>query len=251
MSLVTNRKTNNSILFLTTLGVYLGLVLVGGAAPQVFAHGALTRNFDLTDEVEVTDDLEKKPDNETAALSLSIRTYLEDVEHFLNTLQKLGQSGKFEPLHDAFEVTQTTLLPCVAANKVGSYTANTFELKNELLRPSLERFSKLLTDGYSLADCLPNSRFDGKEVTNSKFTFKLNDAAFSVQVSVQKASPEIAKRLSGDLVSVFTRFTPSAGDLARQKIFENTSFKSQNDQVFVVTRLARADLDPLLARRAK
>ena len=77
------KKTNNSILFLTTLGVYLGLVLVGGAAPQVFAHSALTRNFELQDEIEVSDDLEKKPDNEAAALSLSIKTYLEDVEFFL------------------------------------------------------------------------------------------------------------------------------------------------------------------------
>jgi hypothetical protein len=248
---VTNRRTNNSLLFLTTLGVYLGLVLVGGAAPQVFAHGALTRTFDLKDEVEVTDDLDKNPDNEAAMLSLSIKSYLEDVEYFLATLQKLGQSGKFDLSRDAFEVTQATQLPCVPANIVGSYTANTFEVRNELLRPSLERFSKLLTDGYSLADCLPSARFGGQEATSSKFTFKLDAKSFSVQVVAQKGSPELARKVSGSLVSVFARFTPKPGELARQKIFENTSFKSQNDQVFVVTRLARADLDPLLATSAK
>ena len=247
---MTNRK-NNSILFLTTIGVYLGLVLVGGSAPQVFAHGALTRNFELKDEIENHDDLEKKPDNETAALALSIKTYLQDVEYFLTTLRKLGQNGKFDPVRDGFEVTQTTQLPCVAGNKVGSYSANTFELKNELLRPSLERFSKLLTDGYSLADCLPSERFSGQEATHSRFTFKLDDSTFSVKVSVQKASPEIAKRLAGDLVTVLGVFTPTAGELARQKIFENTSFRSKNDQVSVVTRLARSDLDPLLALGAK
>ena len=246
-----NRKANNSLLFLTTLGVYLGLVLVGGAAPSVFAHGALTRPFELQDEIEVTDDLDKKPDNETAALGISIKTYLEDVEYFLKTLQKLGQNGKFDPSRDSFEVTQTTLLPCVAANNVGSYTANTFDLRNDSLRPSLERFSKLLTDGYSLADCLPTAHFEGKEATHSKFTFKLDDSALSVQVAVQKVSPEIAKRVSDGLATVFAKLTPTAGELARQKIFENTSFKSSNDQVFVVTRLARADLDPLLATRAK
>jgi hypothetical protein len=247
---VTNRRTNNSILFLTTLGVYLGLVLVGGAAPQVFAHGALTRNFELKDEIETRDDLDNKPDGDTGTLSLSIKTYLEDVEYFLDALQKLEQNGKFDPAHDRFEVTQSTLLPCVAANKVGNYTANTFDLKNESLRPSLERFSKLLTDGYSLADCLPNSRFDGKEVTSSKFTFKLDDDALYVQVAVQKASPEIAKRLSADLASVFPRFAPSAAQLARLKIFENTTFKSKNDQVLVITRLPRAALEPLIAKRA-
>ena len=246
---MTNRK-NNSILFLTTLGVYLGLMLVGGAAPQVFAHGALTRDFDLQDEIEISDDLDNKPDVDPT-LAISIKTYLEDVEGFLNTLRKLDDDGKFDPAADAFEVTQTTLLPCVPANKIGSYTANAFALKNESLRPSLERFSKLLTDGYSLADCLPNSRFDGNEATSSKFTFKLDPSALAVQVSVQKVSPEIAKQLSVDLGTVLTKFTPTAGELARRKIFENTSFDSKNDQVTVVTRLARADLDPLLSSRAK
>lgn len=244
-------RKNNSILFLTTLGVYFGLILVGGAAPQVFAHGALTRSFELQDEIEINDDLDKKPDNETATLSLSIKTYLEDVEYFLGALRRLRENGKFDFSNDAFEVTQSTLLPCVAANNVGSYTANTFDLKNEQLRPSLERFSKLLTDGYSLADCLPQSRFDGKEATSSRFTFKYDAAGLAVHVSVQKASPEIAKKLSGDLVTEFAKFTPTSGELARRKIFENTSFKSKNDQVSVVTRLPRADLDPLLATRAK
>ena len=244
-------RKNNSLLFLTTLGVYLGLVLVGGAAPQVFAHGALTRNFELQDEIEISDDLDTKPDNEPASLSLSIKTYLEDVESFLNALSGLRQNGKFDTGLDAFEVTQTTLLPCVSGNKVGSYTANTFELKNELLRPSLERFSKLLTDGYSLADCLPNSRFEGCEVTNSKFTFKLDGSALTVEVAVRKSSPQVAKQLSLDLANVFPKFTPSAADLARQKILENTSFRWKNDQVLVITRLPRAALDPLLGLSAK
>lgn len=248
---MTNNRKNNSILFLTTLGVYLGLMLVGGAAPQVFAHGALTRNFELQDEIEVSDDLEKKPDGDAGTLSLSIKTYLEDVEYFLNALQRLEKSGKFDAVNDEFEVTQSTLLPCVAANKVGSYTANEFRLKNESLKPSLERFSKLLTDGYSLGDCLPTSRFNGDEATSSKFTFKFEKSGLSIQVAVQKASPEIAKKLSGELASVFPKFAPSAGEIARQKIYENTTFKWKNDQVLVITRLPRAALDPLLASPAK
>lgn len=238
------------MLFLTTLGVYLGLMLVGGAAPQVFAHGALTRNFELQDEIEISDDLDNKPDVEPT-LAISIKTYLEDVEYFLGALQKLELDGKLDTAHDAFEVAQATLLPCVPGNKVGAYTANKFELRNESLRPSLERFSKLLTDGYSLADCLSNSHFDGKEATSSKFTFKLDSSALAIQVDVQKASPEIAKQLSADLGTVLTKFTPNSGELARRKIFENTSFKSAKDHLMISTRLPRADLDPLLVSRAK
>lgn len=246
---MTSRK-HNSLIFLTTLGVYLGLVLVGAPTPQVFAHGALTRSFELTDEIEAKDDLDKNPDGEIG-LNLSIKSYLEDVESFLGALQTLGHNGKFDSSHDAFQVTQTTLLPCVPANNVGSYTANAFDLKNESLRPSLERFSKLLTDGYSLADCLPSARFKGAEATASKFTVKLDDAGLSVKVAVQKSSPEIAKTLSGDLTSAFAKFAPKPEQVARQKVFESTTFESENDQVFVINRLPRAALDPPLAKDAK
>ena len=58
---MSQRNKNNSIIFLTTLSVYLGLVLVGGAMSPVLAQAALTRNFDIQDEIEVKDDLDKKP----------------------------------------------------------------------------------------------------------------------------------------------------------------------------------------------
>lgn len=53
------------MLFIATLGVYLGLFIAGGAAPQVFAHSATTRGFEISDEVEVKDDLDKKPGEST------------------------------------------------------------------------------------------------------------------------------------------------------------------------------------------
>lgn len=61
-----SRRSQNPVLVLTTLGVYLGLLIVGGAAPQVLAHSATTRNFEISDEIEVKDDLDKKPDEATA-----------------------------------------------------------------------------------------------------------------------------------------------------------------------------------------
>jgi hypothetical protein len=57
------RKSQNSVIFLTTLGVYIGLLMVG-ATPGIVAQqaGAMTRNFDVTDEIEVRDDLDENPD---------------------------------------------------------------------------------------------------------------------------------------------------------------------------------------------
>ena len=44
--------------------MYLGLVLAG-ATPQVLAQAAMTRQFNVKDEVEVKDELDKKPNKVT------------------------------------------------------------------------------------------------------------------------------------------------------------------------------------------
>jgi hypothetical protein len=252
---LTKRKAQNSFLVLTTLGVYLGLLMVGGAAPQVLAHSATTRNFEITDEIEVKDDLDNKPDDERtderSDVRLSLLTYFQDVEYFVRTLQRLGGTKYFDAASDSFEVNQSTQLPCVAANKVGSYTANKFVVRNEEFRPWLESFSKRLTDGYSLGDCLPNSRFAPVETTDSKFNFRLDKDAFAIDVAVRKQSPEAAKLLAGDLADTFAALRRADADAIRQKLYEATKFRSENDQIFVVTHMARAALDPLLAKDAK
>ena len=62
---MSNQKNYNSIFFLTTLSVYLGLVLVG-ATPPVLAQAALTQRFEVQQEIETEDDLDKKPDDVTS-----------------------------------------------------------------------------------------------------------------------------------------------------------------------------------------
>lgn len=61
------RKNQNSILLLTTLGVYLSLLVVGGSAPQTFSHSATSRNFDIAEEQEYRDGLDDNP-SDLAAL---------------------------------------------------------------------------------------------------------------------------------------------------------------------------------------
>jgi hypothetical protein len=238
-------------LFLTTIGVYLGLVLVGGTAPQVFAHSATTRNFEISEEIEVKDDLDKQPDRESANAALSLEVYFQDVEFFLRNLQRLREDGKFDLAHDSFEVAQSTLLPCVPANQVGSYTAKTFKNENDTLRPWLKSFSERLTDGYSLADCLPSRRFEGKEATESRFNFKLDDFAFKVEVAVRKQSPDAARVLNNELKNLFKSAASNDLNVIHKQLRDKTSFISKNDQVMVITRLPRAALDSLLATNAK
>lgn len=246
---MTNRKNNNSILFLTTLGVYLGLVLVG--ATPVLGHAALTRNFELQDEIEVKDDLDKKPDDDRSSVLESVQVYLEDVEFFLRNLQNLHRKGNFDPAVDFFEVEQATMLPCVARNTVGDYTPTKFVNNNAFSRQALERFSKLLTDGYSLGDCLPNDKFSGVEATNSNFVFKFDGSELSVEVTVKKQSPYIADKLRRQLENALKLFAANEKDAVRLKVLSSTAFRSVNDQVFVITRLPRASIDSLLATDAK
>lgn len=57
------RNNHNSILLLTTLGVYIGLVLVG-APSGVFAYpAATTRSFNISEEIEFTENLDNDPDS--------------------------------------------------------------------------------------------------------------------------------------------------------------------------------------------
>ena len=248
---MSKRKTQNSLLFVTTLGVYLGLLVVGGSAPQVFAHSATTRHFEITDEIEIKDDLDTNPDDERSPVKISIENYLEDVDLFISYLGGLRKRGLFDPTKDTFSVGQSTELPCVPANKVGSYTVAEFATSDENARDTLEWFSKRLTDGYSLGDCLPNARFEAKETHNSKFKFKLDRDQFGIEVVVKKASIRDASLLAADLQDTFRNLKVLAARSARLRIYETTTFRSENDQVFVITRLPRAALESLLTSNAK
>lgn len=237
------------MLFLTTLGVYLGLLVVGGSAPQAFAHSATTRAFEIKDEIEIKDDLDKKPD-ERSPVHMSLENYLDDVERFISALRGLRQKELFDSSINTFAVAQGTQLPCVAANRVGSYTVNEFVTSSEPVRKTLEWFSKRLTDGYSLGDCLPNDRYGSKETHDSKFNFNLDRDNFTVEVAVKKASSQNASLLAADLANTHRQLKIASANAVLLRIYEKTSYRAENDQVFVVTRLARADLESLLAKDA-
>jgi len=245
-----NRKPQNSILVLATLGVYLGLVLVG-ATPQVLANAAMTRQFDVKDEIEVKDDLDKKPDDERSPVTASVQVYLNDVEFFLASLGRLKARGKFDPAKDTFNVSQTTLLPCVDSNLAGRYTPTRFDNTSEPSRSALEYFSRSMVYGYSLGDCIANTEFSGVAAADSRFTFGFDSKTFSVNIGVKKQSPQRALDLLRELESTLRLYSTQENTKLRQSIIANTAFSADNDQVFVVTRLPRAGLDTLLATDAK
>ena len=244
------RKANNSILFLTTLGVYLGLVLAGGVTPQVYAHSAMTRNFELVDEIEFKDDLDNKPDDERSDVNLSVQVYLEDVEQFLLALNRLARSGQFDLHLDTFDVIQDSYLPCTPSNTAGSFTPVKLVSRNASVNPFLEKLSKQTNYGYSLADCVADAHFAGKETSSSKFILKHDGSDLTLQIAVKRSSLQSAAAVVSALTETFARFRKDAAPL-RRTIIDHTRAHPETDQVLVVTRLPRGSLDPLFAEDAK
>lgn len=244
-----NSRANNSIIFLTTLGVYLGLVLVGSS--PVLGHAATTRIFEITDEIEVKDDLDRKPDDERSPLAMSIGNYYADIELFLESLEKLQRSGKFDLTVDTFEISQSTTLPCVAGNKVGSYTVESFTTANLALRPTLEWVSTRLTDGYAFGNCVPSDKFAGQEATHSRFVLKLASDGLTLEISGLKKSQADAGLFLKELSASWDQFRVTAKAPAQKQISDGTTLSTAGNKILVVTNLPRAALDPLLAKDAK
>lgn len=239
-------KKQNSILVLATLGVYFGLILAG-ATPQVLANAAMTRQFDVKDEIELKDDLDTKPDDERSPVSTSVQIYVEDVEYFLASLGKLKNNGKFDPNVDTFSVAQNTLLPCTDGNRAGRYTPINFVSTSEPSRAALEYFSRGMVYGYSLGDCIATNEFD-VTAADSRFNFSLDKKSFAVSVTVKKDSSARALDLVRQLESTLQLYSKQKdATKLRLAVVKSTSFKAQNDQVFVVTRLPRAGLVSLLS----
>lgn len=252
---MSTRRTNNSILFLTTLGVYLGLVLVGGSAPQVFAHGALARNFELKDEIEAKDDLEKKPDDDVTELGRSIEGYFEDVANFLKDLSKLKQIDKFDAGRDKFSVNLGQFRPCPETGALSSEElVLDIDRIDRWLQPAITD-AKYATENWSgLGDCLPSDRFKQSqrtEASSASFVLKFDGSELHYEISIRKSSVERADLLLGNLQQAFKLRELEAEAEVEKVLWKNTQLRTTDSQVFIVTRLPRAALDQLLSKRAK
>jgi hypothetical protein len=246
---MSSRKNYNSLVFLTTLSVYLGLVLVGGATPSVLAQAATTRDFNIKNEIVVEDDLDKKPDDEELVdFAKSLQNYFEDTEKFVKDLQKLHGIDKIDLDINTFEYSVSKLLPCVDGNKVGPATV-TYLAANKWLRPAIEDFGQQLGDYYYLADCQLNKRVKNKKVTDSSFRIKFDGNAVDIEISAKKDSSQEALHLVEEFHQAYRLYEVEEDEVIVKKIYENTSFKSENNQVFIVTRLPRSSIDDLLAEK--
>ena len=237
-------KNYNKLIFLTTLSVYLGLVLVSGS-PQVFAYAATTRNFDIQQEIEFKDDLDNKPDEDLKVTSDAIDNYFSDLKYFIEDLQKLHKIEKFDLDYDEFRIKQVGFVPCDVNGDPAQRIEALKKVDNKWIEAAIIDATYKAEHWNYLSDCLPSNKFGKNRVTSSGLEINYDKSALKFTISVDKDSPQKAKQLSETFNQAFKVYVPDNDEIIVKKISENTSFTFENNQVFIVTRLPRAGLDSL------
>lgn len=245
---MTNRKSQNSILFLTTLGVYLGLVLVG-ATPQVLAQAATAKQFSVKDEIGRKDDLDNKP-NDLAEVTGSIRDYFNEAAEYIRDIRDLSSMGKLILGIDTWDVARTIYLPCPETGTVA-----TEGFKSDLGRwvEPLIVDAQYRVEGWpELAACRPDAHFIKANRGSAKsVVLHLIKDGLTYAVTINRAD-------ASDAVELFERFRAATHrldrvepDVSLKTLRDNTTFSTADNQVVISTRLPRGSLDSLLASDAK
>jgi len=252
---MSNRKNYNSIVFLTTLSLYLGLVLAGGTTPTVLAQAATTRNFDIKSEIVVEDDLDKKPDDDAIKLSGATGGYFNDLEWLIEDLQELHQDEKFNLDFDTFEFKEAQIAQCNLETIRRAVITSRVSKVDRWIAPAIEPAISRFESYAFLGDCLPNDEliefssdeFGKKEGVQFELETSYDKAALKVALSITKESPQRAKQLLDRFNQAQKIYELDEEEIIIKKIYENTTFSSENNQVFIVTRLPRASIDDLTA----
>jgi hypothetical protein len=208
-----SRKNYNSIVFLTTLSVYLGLVLAGGAVPSVLAQAATTRGFDIKNEIVVEDDLDKKPNDETSSelKSKSAETESQFIEQYAKTI-----------------------LALVRLSEINGY---------ELTIDSSEKFAE---NDELLSKLFPTLK---KDVAINGFQYSLNRNKFFGKLNLKSRFDKDISPVNNSFNSSLSSFRDESQNKPEKVILENTKITFENNQVFIVTRLPRGSIDSLLAQK--
>lgn len=259
-------KSQNSIIALATLGVYLGLLLAG-ATPGVLAQqAALTKQFNLNDEIERKDDLDKKPDDECEArdalfeqanklraeigksgpfkgiftdeIAEFVDDLLDDLRYDRHNLKNKFQADFFVKhlgtldLQISSKIRNNFRYFGADKNKAGFFAEKLFSIVEEISRISCEGNTSNCSDVYIIF------RFDETGFyTETNFSFPHKSASRAA--------------LFAQVYNLENQYEGCSNPDNDELVYDNTRAYSENDQVFIVTRLPRGSLDTLLATNAK
>ena len=241
---MSNSKNYNSIVFLTTLSVYLGLVLVGGTSP-VLAQAALTQKItevqskakDETDEKDCWDDASQ---DVIDLLNSDFLTY--QILEFISDIQNLTKIGKYEK-DERFDL-QFEYKSTEGGIAQTSYP-NSYSGSKWIRLAGSERVEGLTLNSYY--------RYDQElkvNTSHSKVSFTSENGNLNIKTSSEFQTSDSASEFAKFYNKTFEVGSCSKYIDDKEKIiYENTKALSENNQVFIVTRLPRGSLDALLANK--
>ena len=232
---------NNSIIFLTTLSVYLGLVLVGAPA-HVLAQAALASRIEIKDKIEIENDLDNKPDDDFEGFQ---EIYTEKVfADFVKQLQDLQKSEHYDSIEEEDFYTKrlwffnseepfVSEVPNIGCSNLDKVLAKLLE---SLDNDSLRSFADFSQDIYPTA---------------LNLGIYTNVAGVKLETFFKTTTKQKASVLAGKLNTEFLLRVNKTEDNFAKQIYENTKVLSFDNQIFITTQLPRGSLDALLKQDAK
>jgi hypothetical protein len=222
---MTTRKNYNSIVFLTTLSVYLGLVLVGAPA-HVYSQ---TSGQDEKTQIFVGQNL-----------------YGNAIFELVAELEKLSKKGKYKwtekvDLSYDFAFTDADKSPTfmISGSRGNKFVANLLDFTAEKISRDL---SKLENVYFNKPD-----RLGSFEIP---FVFEKKDLAVKVKTSHYNWEKD-AQKVADIFNSYLRQQTVVKQNEPIGKIYENTKATFTSTQVLIETRLPRGSLDALIAKDAQ
>ncbi|HEY0050613.1 MAG TPA: hypothetical protein VGB68_15075, partial [Pyrinomonadaceae bacterium] len=106
-------------------------------------------------------------------------------------------------------------------------------------------------DWNKFSDCLPNGKIEKSNAESFSTKISYDKAGgLKVELIIDKDSKQSAEHLAGSFNQAFKAYEVEQDEPIVKEISKNTSFKSENNQIFIVTRLPRGSIDSLLAKNA-
>lgn len=238
--------------------MYLGLVLVG-ATPQALAQAAMTRQFNVKDEVEVKDGLDNKPGSEEIDLFLqkNLESAVSDIIRKYRT--KAGKKKRSVAGHQEFWValsrsyysvekadSESSIGP-VSKGDPNAWIEDAFlAIHKNFQRNNTWKFKDVPGFIKFSAGATPSERHKYFSLNT-----KLSESDFEVQVAFSRETPSDAALFAERIDALLRKRTLAVSDPLTKQIIDHTTAAAANDQVSIITRFPRAGLDALLAVDAK
>ena len=210
--------------------MYLGLVLVG-ATPQVLAQAAMTKQFNVKDEIEHKDDLDIKPDGDKAIEQFALSfgdLYKIAAEISIDHPDKVSE-GQYS-FNCFFSQSQRGLSTMHCPGSLNNGTHIHSGRNNQPLRQLYDAFI---------------ARSDS---VHEKFLiqFGFGDAEVSFRTTITASDSLCAASAASVFDNALARHRLLEANLIRSLIFEASKVTVENNKIIIVTRLPRGSLDSLL-----